>query len=210
MVKLRVKLLILFLFFQLDMRGDMFGLLSAHPLSPLLSLHHLDAIDPIFSNMNRTQALEHLFKAVNVDTARILQQTVCYDRSSQLTVSVAWGYAIQVYEGNQLLPVLLSLQRTFTPWRRGANVESHFMFNLRDNPRDPCKRPVVFFLESVLSDNNHVQSNYVKRVVGNCARADAVKKLDRISVFSQKLELDVEEVIMNWFERLDIIQKLKF
>ncbi|KAK9225933.1 hypothetical protein WN943_010978 [Citrus x changshan-huyou] len=181
------------LFCQLDMRGDMFGMLSAHPLSPLLSLHHLDAIDPIFPNMNRTQALQHLFKAVNVDPARILQQTVCYDQSSQLTVSVAWGFAVQVYEGNQLLPDLLSLQRTFTSWRRGSNVESHFMFNLRDYPRDPCKRPIVFFLESVLSHNNSVQSNYVKHVVGNCAGADVVRKIEKIRVFSEKLELDVEE-----------------
>ncbi|KAH9744412.1 glycosyltransferase [Citrus sinensis] len=59
-------------FHQLDMRGDMFCLLS--------------------------QALQHLFKAVNVDPAGILQQTVCYDESSLLTVSVAWGYAIEVYE----------------------------------------------------------------------------------------------------------------
>lgn len=193
-----------FLFCQLDMRGDMFGMLSAHPLSPLLSLHHLDAIDPIFPNMNRTQALQHLFKAVNVDPARILQQTVCYDQSSQLTVSVAWGFAVQVYEGNQLLPDLLSLQRTFTSWRRGSNVESHFMFNLRDYPRDPCKRPTVFFLESVLSHNNSVQSNYVKHVVGNCARADVVRKIEKIRVFSEKLELDVEEVVMNWFNRLEL------
>ncbi|KAH9744411.1 glycosyltransferase [Citrus sinensis] len=164
-------------FHQLDMRGDMFCLLS--------------------------QALQHLFKAVNVDPAGILQQTVCYDESSLLTVSVAWGYAIEVYEGNQLLPDLLSLWRTFTSWRRGSNVESHFMFNLRDYPSDPFKRPIVFFLESVLSDNNSMQSNYVKHVVGNCARADLVRKMEKIRVFSEKLELDVEEVVMNWFNRLD-------
>ncbi|KAL5794009.1 hypothetical protein ACOSP7_002603 [Xanthoceras sorbifolium] len=181
-------------FHQLDMRGDVFGLLSAHPLSPLLSLHHVDAVEPIFPNMNRAQALEHLFEAVNADPARILQQTVCYDHSNQLTVSVAWGYAVQVYVGNQLLPDLLSLQRTFTPWKRGSNVDAHFMFNTREYPREACKRPAVFFLESIVSDKSSIQSNYVKHVVGNCNRTNAVKILERISVFSQKLELDVEEM----------------
>ncbi|KAJ0111324.1 hypothetical protein Patl1_02070 [Pistacia atlantica] len=190
-------------FHQLDMRGDLFGMLSAHPLSPLLSLHHLDAVEPIFPNMNRTQALGHLFKAVEVDPARILQQTVCYDRSRQLTVSVAWGYAIQVYEGNESLPDLLSLQRTFTPWKRGANVDSHFMFNMRDYPRDPCKRPIVFFLESVISDKSSVLSNYIKHVVGDCVRAHALENLELIRVLSQKVKLDVEEVVMNWFDMLD-------
>ncbi|KAJ0053167.1 hypothetical protein Pint_02077 [Pistacia integerrima] len=190
-------------FHQLDMRGDLFGMLSAHPLSPLLSLHHLDAVEPIFPNMNRTQALGHLFKAVEVDPARILQQTVCYDRSRQLTVSVAWGYAIQVYEGNESLPDLLLLQRTFTPWKRGANVDSHFMFNMRDHPRDPCKRPIVFFLESVISDKSDVLSNYIKHFVGDCVRAHALENLELIRVLSQKVELDVEKVVMNWFDMLD-------
>ncbi|XP_052177921.1 uncharacterized protein LOC127791834 isoform X2 [Diospyros lotus] len=54
-------------FHQVDIRGDIFGLLSAHPLSPLLSLHHFEALEPIFPNMTRNQAFEHLFKAVNVD-----------------------------------------------------------------------------------------------------------------------------------------------
>ncbi|TYI94663.1 hypothetical protein E1A91_D02G220600v1 [Gossypium mustelinum] len=51
-------------FHQVDVRGSIFGMLTAHPLSPLVSLHHLDAMDPIFPNMDRTRALEHLFKAV--------------------------------------------------------------------------------------------------------------------------------------------------
>ncbi|XP_057979577.1 uncharacterized protein LOC131165642 isoform X2 [Malania oleifera] len=106
-------------FHQVDIRGNLFGMLSAHPLSPLLSLHHLDSVDPIFPNMNKTEAVEHLFKAVDVDPARILQQTVCYDLTNSLTISVAWGYAVQVFEGNQLLPDLLPLQRTFMPWKRG-------------------------------------------------------------------------------------------
>ncbi|RVW68453.1 hypothetical protein CK203_058366 [Vitis vinifera] len=52
-------------FVQVDIRGNLFGMLSAHPLSPLVSLHHLDSVDPIFPNMNRTQALEHLFEALH-------------------------------------------------------------------------------------------------------------------------------------------------
>ncbi|PON48670.1 hypothetical protein PanWU01x14_235470 [Parasponia andersonii] len=182
-------------FHQVDMRGNLLGLLSAHPLSPLLSLHHLDAADPFFPNTNRTQALERLFEAVNVDPTRILQQTVCYDSSHSLTVSVAWGYAIQVFEGNELLPDILSRQKTFTPWRRSVSVDaSHYMFNTRDYPRDACKRPALFFLESVRSDNNGIQSNYTRYSVGNCPKANATKNLQQIRVFSKKLELGIEQL----------------
>ncbi|KAE8654798.1 TraB family protein isoform 1 [Hibiscus syriacus] len=182
-------------FHQVDMRGNVFGMLTAHPLSPLVSLHHLDAMDPIFPNMDKTRAWEHFFKAVNVDSSRILQQTVCYDHFNSLTVSVAWGYAIQVYEGNQLLPDLLSLPKTFSSWKRGARVEANFMFNTREYPRDSCERPLVYYLESGVSDNDVIWSNYTGRPDGKCLRSDAIKNLKEIRVVSQKLELDIEQMM---------------
>ncbi|XVE92884.1 hypothetical protein REPUB_Repub01dG0142100 [Reevesia pubescens] len=152
-------------FHQVDMRGNFFGMLTVHPLSLLVSRLHLDAMESLFPNMNKTQALEHFFKAVNV------------------------------YEGNQLLPGLLSLQKTFSPWKRGENVEAHFMFKTREFPRDSCKRPLVFFLESVLSDKNVVWSNYTKHSDGYCIRTDSTKNLKQVRVVSQKLELDIEQMM---------------
>jgi hypothetical protein len=187
--------------YQVDMRGNLFGMLSSHPLSPLLSLHHLDALEPIFPNISRTQAMGRLFEAVNADPARILQQSVCYDPSNSLTISVAWGYAIQVFDGNESLPDLLSLQRTFTPWKRSINIDaSHYMFKMREYPKDPCKRPVIFFLESVIPDKGVVWSYYTRHVVKECVRPSAVKNLKRIKVISQMLELDIEQVLLNLFK----------
>ncbi|CAL5406360.1 unnamed protein product [Camellia sinensis] len=182
-------------FHQVDLRGNMFGMLTAHPLSPVLSLHHLDFMEPIFPNMSRTQAFEHLFKAVNVDPARVLQQTVCYDRANSLTVSVAWGYAVQVFEGNHLLPDLLPLQRTFRTLRRNKSLlSSLYMFNTREQFSDPCKRPVAFFLRSVASGSNKVMTDYTGHIVGNCSRTRAVDDLKQIRVFSQKPDFDIVEV----------------
>ncbi|KAA8543829.1 hypothetical protein F0562_021994 [Nyssa sinensis] len=50
-------------FHQIDLHHDISGLLSAHPQSPLLSLHHLDVVDPIFPYMNRNKSVNHLMKA---------------------------------------------------------------------------------------------------------------------------------------------------
>lgn len=174
-------------------------MLTSHPLSPLLSLHHLDAIDPIFPKMNRIQALEHLFKAANVDPARTLQQTVCYDRFNSITVSVAWGYAIQVHEANVLLPDLLPVQRSFRPWRRGKNTSSsRYMFNTRDYFRDPCKRPAVYFLNSVTPFKSGVYTDYLRHSFGDCSKPDVIQNLESIRVFSHKLYLDPEQVILCW------------
>ncbi|OIT01177.1 PREDICTED: uncharacterized protein LOC109229496 [Nicotiana attenuata] len=181
-------------FHQVDVRGDLFGILSAHPLSPLLSLHHLDAVEPLFPGMTRIAATEHLFQAVHADPARILQQTVCYDKSNLLTVSVAWGYAVQVFEVNQLLPDLLSRQPTFRPWKRGKSVAAKYMFNTRVFPSDPCKSPVVFFLQNVFSSGDGIWTEYRRHDIGNCVRSNPTKKLAKIRVFSRKLAFDAEQL----------------
>lgn len=182
-------------FHQVDVRGNIFGMLSAHPVSPLLTLHHLDTVDPIFPGMNRRQALEHLFEAADADPARILQRTVCYDRSKSFTVSVAWGYVVEVFEGNQLLPDLLPLQKTFRPWKRSRDAfSSRYMFNTRDYPNDPCERPVAFFLESVVPDTNGLHTYYRRHMSGNCLRTKAIQSLERITVYSKKLDPDSGEI----------------
>ncbi|XP_075498179.1 uncharacterized protein LOC142536753 isoform X2 [Primulina tabacum] len=182
-------------FHQVDIRGNLFGMLSSHPLSLVASLHHIDAVEPIFPGMSRIHSLEHLFKAAHFDPARILQQTVCYDRTNELTVSISWGYAIQLYEENMLLPEVLSLQRTFRPWKRGRDVaSSHFMFNTREFRSDPCERPVVFFLNNVVSDSTGISTNYTRHDDGKCVRRKAIKNLKVISVFSVKQNFDIEQL----------------
>lgn len=147
--------------------------------------------------MSRIEALERLSKASRVDPARIFQQTVCYDQTSSVTISISWGYAVQVYEGNQLLPELLSLQRTFRPWKRGKNVaSSHYMFNTRDYPSDPCKRPVAFFLHTVNADTAGIWSEYTRQDARNCSKIRAFERLKAISLHSQKVELDIEQVLL--------------
>lgn len=170
-------------------------MLSAHPLSPLLSLHHVDAADPIFPLMNKTESIERLFKAASFDPFRILQQTVCYDKVNLLTVSVSWGYSVQVYEGNVLLPDLLRLQKTFMPWRRNRNLNaSHYMFNTRVQPKDPCKNPAVFFLQSLIPYGRGTLSSFKRFKTRNCANR-TINSLKNLRVFSTNLKLGAEEVL---------------
>ncbi|KAL6535872.1 hypothetical protein OROHE_012716 [Orobanche hederae] len=185
-------------FHQVDVRGNLFGFLSAHPLSLVASLHHVDAIEPIFPGTSRINSLEHLFNAVRVDPARIFQQTVCYDNINSLTVSISWGYAVQVYEGNLLLPDVLLFQRTFKPWKRGKDAasSSRYVFNTREYPSDPCQRPVLFFLHTVFANTTgSVWTDYTRHNnAGNCSRTKPIEKMTRISVYSHILDFDIEEM----------------
>ncbi|KAL6966538.1 hypothetical protein U1Q18_032317 [Sarracenia purpurea var. burkii] len=131
---------------QIDLRGDISGFLSAHPQSLLLSLHHFDIVNPIFPSMDRFQSTFHLMKAANADQSRLLQQTICYQKQRNWSISVSWGYSVHIYERIYPRSVLKRPLETFMPWTGTPNPKPPaFMFNTRW----PCETPTVFFFESV-------------------------------------------------------------
>ncbi|KAK2996813.1 hypothetical protein RJ639_019076 [Escallonia herrerae] len=148
-------------FHQIDLHRDISGLLSSHPQSPFLSLHHLDVVEPIFPKMNRYQAVNHLMEAAKVDSSRLLQQSVCYHKQNNWTFSLSWGYSTHIYE--KLIPFSF-LQRpleTFTQWRNGARPP--YMFNTRWSFNDSCEAPHIFFFDSVEKiKGNYVVTSYVR------------------------------------------------
>eukprot|EP01018_Ginkgo_biloba_P038518 Gb_36870 [translate_table: standard] len=91
---------------------DIFGILTAHPIAPLVSLHHLDNVAPIFPNMIRAAALMHMMEAVRIDPNSVVQHS-CYGNSCNWTISVSWGYAIQVYDTVELPHLLEYPLQTF-------------------------------------------------------------------------------------------------
>ncbi|CAI9112792.1 OLC1v1013285C1 [Oldenlandia corymbosa var. corymbosa] len=172
-------------FHQMDVRGNIFGLLAAHPTRPLVTFHHLDAIEPIFPNMTTLEALKHFTKATKLDPQRILQRAVCYDQRLSLTVSVSWGYTVQLIKGNVPLPDVLRAQQTFRSW--GMRPEANLDTQRYDS--DPCRRPVVFFFDNVFSNGDEIVSIY-KRRENNCTNET---KIDEIRVYSEKLDLDMKQ-----------------
>ncbi|KAJ4807885.1 hypothetical protein LUZ62_020451 [Rhynchospora pubera] len=159
-------------FHQLDLRGDISGFLSAHPLSPVLSFHHLDAIDPIFPDMTQDAALRHLMEAAKVDHSRILQQTVCYDHNRSLTYSISWGYTVHIYERLHAPGYLHMPYQTFQPWNDAGNPQ--FMFNVRQVSDNPCEAPHVFFFGHVEHTNvsDYVTTTYVRKAARGLPACD--------------------------------------
>lgn len=137
---------------QIDLHGDISGLLSAHPQCPLISLHHFDVIDPIFPGMNRQQSVNHLMKTAKTDQSRVLQQTICYQRGNNWSVSVSWGYSVHIYQSIFPRNYLKRPLETFRPWK---NVRIPlYTFNTRRVTNDQCEMPRQFFFDSVVEDKN--------------------------------------------------------
>ncbi|GER53247.1 hypothetical protein STAS_30754 [Striga asiatica] len=126
-------------------------------------------LGPIFPNTTHLRALEHLFRAVKVDSQRVVQQTVCYDRWFSWTISVSWGYAVQIFPRHVSLPDALRTQETYVPWRRGG-LNHLYNVDTLGYHTDPCRRPVVFYMHNVSSSREDGAITSVYRMVGseNC------------------------------------------
>ncbi|XP_077248180.1 uncharacterized protein LOC143887848 [Tasmannia lanceolata] len=138
-------------FHQYDVYGNLFGLLAAHPVTPLVSLHHLDVVEPIFPNVTRLEALRRLFVPATLDSAGIMQQSICYDKAKSWTISVSWGFAVQIFRGIFSPREIEMPSRTFLNWYRRADYTA-YAFNTRPVARNPCQKPFVFYLSSARYD----------------------------------------------------------
>uniref|UniRef100_A0A453PAH2 Uncharacterized protein n=1 Tax=Aegilops tauschii subsp. strangulata TaxID=200361 RepID=A0A453PAH2_AEGTS len=136
-------------FHQYDVYGDLLGLLAAHPVAPLVSLHHLDVVRPLFPNVrSRPAALRRLFDGpVMLDSAGVMQQSICYDAANRWTVSVAWGFVVTVTRGVMPAREMEMPARTFLNWYRRADYKAH-AFNTRPLARNQCERPALYYLAS--------------------------------------------------------------
>lgn len=183
-------------FHQMDFQGNAFGLLASHPIRPLVSLHHMEKIDPIFPNMSRMKSLQHLYHATKFDPHRILQQTVCYDPRFSWTVSVSWGYVVQVFEHNVQLPDAQRVQESYLPWKKNA-YGTLYEFNNRKFEVDLCRRQLVYFLDEVsMGVDGIIKTIYKKKTNENCTFSkNSPRRLEEIRAFSHKLELDKKQVI---------------
>ncbi|KAF3571903.1 hypothetical protein F2Q69_00063783 [Brassica cretica] len=181
-------------FHQFDVKGNALGILTSHSTRPLVSLHHEAHIDPIFPNSTTFTAFRHLFSAVEVDPLRIFQLAVCYDRWYSWTISVSWGYTVQI-EGRHLY--LRDVLRTQETWKPSGGLASVYTFNTREVHPDPCQRPVTFFMEHVSSSpgDGTIKSVY-KQAYENCTYdpISSPRKLEEIRVFSTRLDPDIRQL----------------
>ncbi|XVF76666.1 hypothetical protein PTKIN_Ptkin13bG0285100 [Pterospermum kingtungense] len=155
-------------FHQVDIRGNPFGLLSAHPLAPLVSLHHLDYVKSIFPGMTQIDSLKKLITAYEKDPSRALQHSFCYDLNRNWSVSVSWGYNVQLYPSLITAKKLETAFQTFQSWRTWSN--GPFTFNTRPIGYDPCEKPVVYFLDRAEKVNGKTTLTTYKRHVEESAK----------------------------------------
>ncbi|XP_078175071.1 uncharacterized protein LOC144568575 [Carex rostrata] len=135
-------------FHQVDLQDDIYGLLTAHPVAPLLSLNHLGHVKPILPRWaTQVEAAKSLVDVSQHDPSRTLQQTICYEKGphTNWSVSVSWGYSVQVYPQEVAPKELAKPLMTFRTWRT-RNLGPFTFDNRPVDPNRSCELPLVFFL----------------------------------------------------------------
>jgi hypothetical protein len=101
-------------FHQLDVRGQIGGLLEAHPLTPLVSLHHFESIELPYELQWR-----NVFRAMRANQPGFMQQTACRLKGAGLA-SIAQGLSVRLWpphEADEIaLHELLTPRASFKPW----------------------------------------------------------------------------------------------
>ncbi|KAL8498851.1 hypothetical protein ACS0TY_021983 [Phlomoides rotata] len=145
---------------QIDLSGDISGFLSSHPNFPVMSLHHFDAVDPIFPNMDRYKATRHLMKAGVADQSRLLQQTICHHRQTNWSFSISWGYSAYIYENIHPRNYLRKPIETFRPFLPKPKPRPFYMFNTRLPYNASCEAPHLFFFKDVNKSSTGTFTTY--------------------------------------------------
>ncbi|KAF5197705.1 Transferring glycosyl group transferase [Thalictrum thalictroides] len=144
-------------FHQYDVYGNLLGLLGAHPVAPLVSLHHLDVVDPIFPHMSQSRAIQHLFESIKLDSSSVMQHSICYDKRHIWSISISWGYVVQIIRG-VLSPRELEMPtRTFLNWYKRADYTA-YSFNTRPVAKHPCQKPFIYYMNTVRYDRANKQT----------------------------------------------------
>lgn len=126
---------------------------------------------------------------MKLDSAGLMQQSICYDKSKRWTISVSWGFAVQVFRGVFSPREIEMPSRTFLNWYKRADYTA-YAFNTRPVFRNQCQKPFVFYMSNARLNSltNQTVSEYVRHRVPHppCKwkMADPTK-LDRVEVYKK-------------------------
>lgn len=176
-------------FHQCDVHGNLLGLLTAHPVAPIVTLHHLEIVEPIFPYMSRLQALQRLKVATKLDSDSLMQQSICYDSTRNWTISVSWGYVVQIIRGSIAPREMQRPSRTFLNWYYRDDPSS-LSFNTRPFSKHPCEKPYIYYLsDAVINPKTNVTtSEYVQYQMPHpwCWwKVESPEKIRRVEVYKK-------------------------
>lgn len=140
-----------------------------------------------------------------MDPNRALQHSFCYDLIRSWSVSVSWGYTVQLYPFLVTSKKLETAYLTFRTWRSWSDDPFHF--NTQAMSPDPCERPLIYFFDRIERvERNKTLTTYTRFIDENenakaCARLDYAQALtvESFSISAATLTTDVWKMVRTIF-----------
>ncbi|KFK45058.1 hypothetical protein AALP_AA1G338400 [Arabis alpina] len=151
-------------FHQWDIKGDAHGLLSSHPIAPFVSIHHVEAVNPLYPGLSTLDSLKLFTKAMDLDPKSVLQRSICYDHTRRLTFSISLGYVVQVFPNIVLPRDLERAELSFAAWN-GLSQPNEFDVDIKLPISSRCKKPILFFLKEVGREGNATLGTYSRTLI---------------------------------------------
>lgn len=173
----------------MDIRGDAYGLLAAHPMTPLLSLHHLDYIKPLLPNRTKFDSLKTLIQTYQFDPPRLMQQSYCYYNNwwHRWSISISWGYTVQIYPSILTSHELQMPLQTFLTWR--SFKDGPFTFNTRPVSSNPCELPAIYYIANVQDYGNDTVTTYERDgSLKKCKKGNYPHAIETVVVLASKMD----------------------
>jgi len=89
---------------------------------------------------------------MKLDSAALMQQSICYEKNKTWTVSVSWGFAVQIVRGIFSPREMEMPTRTFLNWYKRGDYTA-YAFNTRPLARHPCQKPFVYYFSEARWDD---------------------------------------------------------
>jgi hypothetical protein len=155
--------------------GDISGLLSAHPRAPLVTLHHLAQLNPVFPDVSLDDGLLRLLAASRLLGSSFLQQTVSVNRVNRWTFSISEGYCIKWFTKAKFVPWAKSVEITFGRFlHKEHNGPTDWSFDSRRRLPD-CHNYDVFFWAGLAADG--LRNKYVRSDNPACSHFPTVQAI---------------------------------
>ncbi|KAL1222154.1 hypothetical protein V5N11_011033 [Cardamine amara subsp. amara] len=151
-------------FHQWDIKGDAHGLLSTHPIAPFVSIHHVEAVNPLYPGLSTLDSLKLFTKAMSLDPKSVLQRSICYDHTNRLTFAISLGYVVQVFPSILLPRDLERAELSFSAWN-GISQPNEFDVDIKLPISSLCKKPIRFFLKEVGREGNATLGMYTRSLI---------------------------------------------
>ncbi|PWA84767.1 hypothetical protein CTI12_AA156150 [Artemisia annua] len=118
-----------------------------------------------------------------------MQWSICYYTTwrHKWSISVSWGYTVQIYPYVITVHLLERPLQTFLTWR--SFKDGPFTFSARPLSTNPCEVPAIFYITQARDVGSQTVTTYARNESSKkCDKGDYPHMIDTVVVLASKMD----------------------